>query len=75
MEQNLYQWIKSRDRYIPEHDIRRVTFQILSGLHFMHKQELRVIIYEVERQRDTTFEIRYSEILKITGFLERILIQ
>ena len=27
MEQNLYQWIKSRDRYIPEQDIRRVTYQ------------------------------------------------
>jgi len=38
MEQNLYQWVKSRDRYIPEQEIRKVTFQILSGLHFMHKQ-------------------------------------
>ena len=27
MEKNLYQWIKSRDRYIPEQDIRRVTYQ------------------------------------------------
>ena len=47
MEQNLYQWVKARDRYIPEQDIRRVTFQILSGLHFMHKQVLYLLIVVV----------------------------
>ena len=56
MEQNLYQWIKSRDRYIPEHDIRRVTFQILSGLHFMHKQELPVIISGLELDRGWKYD-------------------
>ena len=30
--------MKSRDRYIPEQSIRSIAFQILSGLHFMHKQ-------------------------------------
>ena len=30
--------MKSRDRYIPEQSIRSISYQILSGLHFMHKQ-------------------------------------
>jgi len=38
MKENLYQYMKSRDRYIPENDIRRISFQIFSGLNFMHRQ-------------------------------------
>jgi len=37
MKENLYQYMKSRDRYIPEQSIRSISYQILSGLHFMHK--------------------------------------
>ena len=36
-KENLYQYMKSRDRYIPEQSIRSISYQILSGLHFMHK--------------------------------------
>ena len=30
--------MKSRDRYLPEHSIRTISYQIFSGLNFMHKQ-------------------------------------
>ena len=38
MKENLYQFMKSRDRYLPEASIRTISFQIFSGLNFMHKQ-------------------------------------
>lgn len=38
MKENLYQFMKSRDRYLPEHSIRTISYQIFSGLNFMHKQ-------------------------------------
>jgi len=30
--------MKSRDRYLPETSIRTISYQIFSGLNFMHKQ-------------------------------------
>jgi len=38
MKENLYQFMKSRDRYLAEASIRTISFQIFSGLNFMHKQ-------------------------------------
>jgi len=37
MEGNLYELMKSRDRYFPEATIRNIMFQIFQGLSFMHK--------------------------------------
>ena len=30
--------MKSQDRYIPENNIRTISFQIIQGLQFMHRQ-------------------------------------
>ncbi|CBY30802.1 unnamed protein product [Oikopleura dioica] len=38
MKENLYQFMKSQDRYIPENNIRTISFQIIQGLQFMHRQ-------------------------------------
>ncbi|XP_074643273.1 serine/threonine-protein kinase MAK-like isoform X1 [Tubulanus polymorphus] len=37
MKENLYQMTKSRDKLFPESVVRNLTFQILQGLHYMHK--------------------------------------
>jgi protein kinase len=37
MEGNLYELMKSRDRFFPETTIRNIMFQIFQGLSFMHK--------------------------------------
>ncbi|EDV23130.1 uncharacterized protein TRIADDRAFT_27686 [Trichoplax adhaerens] len=38
MKENLYQLMKKRDKLFPERVIRNISYQILQGLAFMHKQ-------------------------------------
>ena len=38
MRENLYEMIKHRTKPFPESTVRNVTFQVLQGLAFMHKQ-------------------------------------
>ncbi|KHN87151.1 Serine/threonine-protein kinase MAK [Toxocara canis] len=37
MQENLYELMKDRDRYFPEHVIRNIIYQVLQGLAYMHK--------------------------------------
>ncbi|VIO97151.1 Uncharacterized protein BM_BM9760 [Brugia malayi] len=37
MQENLYELMKDRDRYFPEHIIRNIIYQVLQGLAYMHK--------------------------------------
>jgi len=37
MKENLYQLTKDRKRYLPETDVRNITFQILTGLAYLHR--------------------------------------
>ncbi len=38
MKENLYEMIKHRTKLFPESTVRNITYQILQGLAFMHKQ-------------------------------------
>lgn len=38
MKENLYEMIKHRTKLFPEATVRNITYQILQGLAFMHKQ-------------------------------------
>jgi len=38
MRENLYEMIKHRTKPFPESTVRNITFQVLQGLAFMHKQ-------------------------------------
>ena len=38
MKENLYEMIKHRTKIFPEANVRNITYQILQGLAFMHKQ-------------------------------------
>ena len=38
MRENLYEMIKHRTKPFPEANVRNITYQILQGLAFMHKQ-------------------------------------
>lgn len=37
MKENLYQLTKDRKRYLPEAHVRNITFQILTGLAYLHR--------------------------------------
>lgn len=37
MEGNLYEYMKSRDKFFPENTIRNLAFQMFQGLAFIHK--------------------------------------
>ncbi|VDK44802.1 unnamed protein product [Anisakis simplex] len=37
MQENLYELMKDRDRYFPEHVVRNIIYQVLQGLAYMHK--------------------------------------
>ena len=38
MKENLYEMIKHRIKPFPESTVRNITYQVLQGLAFMHKQ-------------------------------------
>jgi len=38
VSQNLYQLTKEQKKFIPEAKVKKYMFQIMSGLHYMHKQ-------------------------------------